>query len=126
MRDRVRVISKTGALVLVLQLLMAGIASAHSLTLAAEAVCVGITPTINFKVTSWSDRTRGDQSAGRGQFQQRGGVHRCLGRSQWKRHCGIIAVPRRRLCRGVGDRRHSVALGRGRWTDLRDDRDHSR
>jgi hypothetical protein len=59
MRDRVRVISKTGALVLVLQLLMAGIASAHSLTLAAEAVCVGATPTINFKVTSWSTGPEG-------------------------------------------------------------------
>ena len=59
MRDRVRVISKTGALVVVLQLLMAGIASAHSLTLAAEAVCVGATPTINFKVTSWSTGAEG-------------------------------------------------------------------
>ena len=59
MRDRVGVISKTGALVLVLQLLMAGIASAHSLTLAAEAVCVGATPTINFKVTSWSTGAEG-------------------------------------------------------------------
>jgi hypothetical protein len=37
-----------------LQLLLAGVASAHSLSLTADAVCVGTTPTINFKVTSWS------------------------------------------------------------------------
>jgi hypothetical protein len=49
----------TGALVVVLQLLLAGIASAHSLSLTAEAVCVGATPTINFKVTSWSTGPEG-------------------------------------------------------------------
>ena len=54
MGDRVRAVCATGALVVLFQLLLAGVASAHSLSLTAEAVCVGATPTINFKVTSWS------------------------------------------------------------------------
>ena len=54
MGDRVRAVCATGALVVFFQLLLAGVASAHSLSLTAEAVCVGATPTINFKVTSWS------------------------------------------------------------------------
>lgn len=58
MRNRVRV-GATGVLALLLQLLMTGIASAHSLTLTAQAVCVGTTPTINFTVTSWSSGADG-------------------------------------------------------------------
>jgi hypothetical protein len=54
MRDRVGGIATTAAFVVLLQLLWAGAASAHSLTLTAQAVCVGPTPTINFTVTSWS------------------------------------------------------------------------
>ena len=59
MRDRVRAVCATGVLALLVQLLLAGVASAHSLTLQAEAVCVGTTPTINFKVTSWSTGPEG-------------------------------------------------------------------
>jgi hypothetical protein len=54
MRDRVGAIRTTTALVVLLQILFAGAASAHSLSLSAKAVCVGTTPTISFTVTSWS------------------------------------------------------------------------
>ena len=59
MRDHIRRVCATAALALLLQVCAASVASAHSLTLAAEAVCVGTTPTINFKVTSWSTGPEG-------------------------------------------------------------------
>lgn len=59
MGDRVRAVCATGALVVLFQLLLVGVASAHSLSLTAEAVCVGTAPTIQFKVTSWSTGPEG-------------------------------------------------------------------
>ena len=54
MRDRIGAIGTTASLVMLLQILFAGEASAHSLSLSAQAVCVGSTPMINFTVTSFS------------------------------------------------------------------------
>jgi hypothetical protein len=54
MRHRVGAIGTTAAVVVLLQIIFAGVASAHSLSLSAQAVCVGATPMINFTVTSWS------------------------------------------------------------------------
>jgi len=60
MHDRVRVASVTGAFALLLLVLSSGVAFAHSVTLTAEAVCNGPTPTINFTVTSWSGGPEGE------------------------------------------------------------------
>ena len=54
MRHRVGPTGTIAALVVLLQIISAGVASAHSLTLSAQAVCVGTTAMINFTVTSWS------------------------------------------------------------------------
>jgi hypothetical protein len=54
MRDRIRLICITGVLALAFQLVAAASASAHHLTVTAQANCEAGAATVNFTVTSWS------------------------------------------------------------------------
>jgi hypothetical protein len=54
MRERIRTIGLIGALTLSVQVLMAGVASAHGLTIVAQGNCDAGTPSISFTVTAIS------------------------------------------------------------------------